>query len=95
MYIGETTHKEAYMATGIPKNKTLVLQRAQGKHILTVYAVGPFLEVYLGDIIIGKVRSKATVLPSEDCDMTECLRLPNYVVLLTDAEIVEINAALR
>lgn len=82
------------MPSGLPLESTLILRRGQGKHILELRRRGPFIECYLGEILIGKVRGKQIVLSPAGCDIEECIRLPHYTILLSDIECVEITAAM-
>jgi hypothetical protein len=81
------------MPTGIYSRK-LIFQRAQGKNILSVHKAGPFIEVYLDDIFIGKVYAKKPVLAPPDSECEECLHLKHHIVLLTDEEALSINLAM-
>ena len=81
------------MPTGIYSRKP-IFQRAQGKNILSAHKAGPFIEVYLDNVFIGKVRGKQPVLAPPDLDCEECLHMPNYIVLLSTNEALEVNLAM-
>lgn len=91
MYIEEDLDE---MASGRPKQKVLILRRAQGNRVLSLYREGPFITVFLDDILIGKARGKSDLLAPAGTDFEECIRLPHYTVLLTVEEVTEINAAM-
>lgn len=84
------------MPTGRAKKATLVFQRTQNNKDLAVWKVGPFLEVEIDGITIGKVKGTSPAYVPAGIDIAdECLRLPNYTVLLSDEELVEVSMVLE
>lgn len=88
------------MSTGISKKLTLLVHRdafqlggTNYHRQLDVYQAGPFLEVYIDDLIIGKVRKLEPVCtPTDITGIAElCIKLTNYVILLTEEELIDIQ----
>lgn len=79
------------MPIGVPEKMKLIVDRTQGGEHLTVYRSGPFFEVYLNNVLVGKVKgaSKLHCVPTEHL-ADECLRLKNHVIALTDEEMMDI-----
>lgn len=79
------------MPIGVPEKMKLIIDRTQGSERLTVYRSGPFFEVYINDVLVGKVKgaSKLHCVPSYHV-ADECLRLKNHVIALTDEEMMDI-----
>lgn len=55
-----------------------------------VYKGGPFLEVYVGDIVIGKLMKMSPIIVADDSERY-CLRLKHFTLLLTDEEAIDIR----
>jgi len=80
------------MTERVEEKRYPICKRAQGKRVLELWRAGPFIEVTLDDIIIGKVRKKKKLMSTVECDCEECLVLHDYVIELTDEESMLINA---
>ena len=79
------------MPIGVSEKMKLVIDRNQGNEQLKVYRAGPFFEVYINDILVGKVKGavKLHCVPTEHV-ADECIRLKNHVIALTDEEMCDI-----
>ena len=80
------------MPSGVYRESQQVFRRKQGDGELEVFISGPFIEVFLNKVFIGKVRVLSpTTAPAGFDDLgDECIRLPNYTVLLTVEEQMDI-----
>lgn len=87
------------MPTGISAKLTLLVHRDSTKigatstsKPLDIYRAGPFIEVYIDNLMIGKVRKLEPVCAPENLDIAElCIKLPNYTILLTEEELLNIQ----
>jgi len=71
----------------------LLVTRNQNGRTLEIHGVNQFIEVHIDGIVIGRVKTKRQCwTPDSKCD--ECLVLPNHVIVLDDAEVLEINVYL-
>lgn len=80
------------MPSGVYRESHQVFRRKQNEGELSVFISGPFIEVFLHGVFIGKVRvlSPTTAPQGFDDLADECIRLPNYTVLLTVEEQMDI-----
>ena len=84
------------MASGIPETMKLMVNRpARGASpSIKVYKAGAFLEVYINDILAGKVMKLSEILCPEEainhCSQS-CIRLKHHTILLTDEEEIDIE----
>ncbi len=80
------------MASGVYRESRQVFRRKQHDGELSVFLSGPFIEVHLNKVFIGKVRVLSSMIVPQGFDnlADECIRLPNYTVLLTVEEQMEI-----
>lgn len=80
------------MPSGVYRESQQIFRRKQGDGELEVFISGPFIEVFLNKVFIGKVRILSAVTMPEGFDELgdECIRLPNYTVLLTVEEQMDI-----
>lgn len=79
------------MSTGVYEKMKLIIDREQSGQHLKVYLAGPFFEVYINHVLVGKVKGTVSlhcVPPEHVAD--ECLRLPNHIIALTDEEMCDI-----
>ncbi len=81
------------VTSGIYEKMKLIIDRTVRDKHLTVYRSGPFFEVYLNDVLVGKVKglSPLEMMPEGESGIAdECIRLKNHVIALTDEEMVDI-----
>ena len=81
------------MPMGIPKTAKQVICRPAGQNLesqpeLKVLKVGPFFEVWLNDIFVGKVTRLVRAYCAESADDCSgyCIRLSHCIIVLTDSE---------
>jgi len=77
--------------------KTLLVERPTEGQILSVYAEGPFITVELNHLPAGKVRKLVRVLSGPTMPQYESAIVLScgLVILLTDAELMNIHAYLN
>ena len=81
------------MPAGQYKRTKLLIQRPSGRRMLKVFKTGPFFECYLDEIMIGRCKQLTpAITPAQWEDAGEsCLKLPNYVILLSVEEEVDLQ----
>jgi len=84
------------MPSGLSKKMHCIVERQQDGMILRIWRSGPFLEVYAGSFLLGKVRGLTkTMLPDTATGVSvDCIKLPNAIIMLTDEEAVDLVDAL-
>jgi hypothetical protein len=74
-------------------NRVLLSERPCEGQVLCLYSDGPFILVELNRIPVGRVRNLCRLLSTPDLPgLDSCIRLPGFVLLLTDAETASISA---
>jgi hypothetical protein len=83
------------MPTGVYKKGKLLVDR-QGDLTIQVYKFGPFLEIYVNKVLVGKVMKKTPIYCTDAAMQNEevsgeCLAVKNHIILLTVEEVDNIN----